>query len=119
MSIPVLAASPKVEGADRAIQTVGTDARRLKTFCELMKIDEQNEPNPNPVLEARMDKLLDELGTDFKEPWDSAEMLIQHPRMAKHSTLPSTGFPITVLARFRLCPSQPLRSATVCFRDRA
>jgi hypothetical protein len=52
---------------------VGTDASRLKTFCELMKIDEQNEPNPNPVLEARMDKLLDELGTDFKEAWDSAE----------------------------------------------
>jgi hypothetical protein len=40
-----------------------------------MKIDEQNEPNPNAVLEARMDKLLDELGTDFRQVWDTAESI--------------------------------------------
>jgi hypothetical protein len=75
MSIPVLAASPRIEAAIRVIQTVGTDENRLKTFCELMKIDEQNEHTPNPTLEASMDKLLDELGTDFKEAWDTAESM--------------------------------------------
>jgi hypothetical protein len=75
ISVPVLAASPQIEAAIRVIQTVGTDTNRLKTFCELMKIDEQNEPNPNAVLEARMDKLLDELGTDFRQVWDTAESI--------------------------------------------
>jgi hypothetical protein len=28
-----------------------------------------------PILEVRMDKLLDELGADFKEAWDSAESI--------------------------------------------
>ena len=88
ISIPVLAASPQIEAAITVIQTVGTDTNRLKTFCELMKIDEQNEPNPNAVLEARMDKLLDELGTDSGKFGTLPKVLIPHPRMAKHSTLP-------------------------------
>jgi hypothetical protein len=73
MSIPVLAASPPIEAAIRVIQTVGTDANRLKTFCELMKIDEQNEKRTSPSSEAQMDKLLKELGPDFEAAWELVE----------------------------------------------
>jgi hypothetical protein len=73
MSIPVLAVGPQVEAAFRVIQTVGTDASRLKTFCELMKIDEQNEKRTSPSLEAKMDQLLNELGADFETAWELVE----------------------------------------------
>ena len=73
MTIPMLAASPQVEAAVKAIQAVGTDASRLQIFCELMKIDEQNADKADPVLEVRMDKLLDQVGADFKAAWDTAE----------------------------------------------
>jgi hypothetical protein len=36
MTIPTLAASLQVQAAVKAIQTVGTDAQRLKTYCELV-----------------------------------------------------------------------------------
>ena len=77
MTIPALAASPQIEAAVKVIQTVGTDANRMKTFCELMRIDEQNAQKVDPFLEAQMDKLLDELGTDFKAAWDFAEAIDQ------------------------------------------
>jgi hypothetical protein len=77
MIIPTLAASPKIEAAIKAFQAVGADANRLKTFCELMKIDEQHAQKTDPSLQARMDKLLDELGADFKAAWDTAETIDQ------------------------------------------
>jgi hypothetical protein len=70
LTIAALAASPDVEPALKVFQTVGTDATRLKAFCELMQIDEQNAGKVDPVLEARLDKLLDELGADFKTAWE-------------------------------------------------
>ena len=41
MTIPALTASPQIEAAVKAFQTVGIDADRLKTYCELVKIEEQ------------------------------------------------------------------------------
>jgi len=75
MTIPALAASPRIEAAVKVVQTVGTDANRMKTFCELMKIDEQNAKKADPSLQARMDKLLDDLGADFKAAWDTVETI--------------------------------------------
>jgi len=83
MTIPTLAASPQVEAAVKVFQTVGTDPNRLKTFCELMKLDEQNSEKANPSLQARMDKLLDELGADFKAAWNTAETVGQASEDAK------------------------------------
>jgi hypothetical protein len=70
-----LAASAQIEAAVKVIQTVGTDASRLQIFCELIRIDEQNAGKADPVLEARMDKLLNQLGADFKAAWDTAETI--------------------------------------------
>jgi hypothetical protein len=73
ISAPALAATPKVEAAIKAFQAVGADANRLKTFCALMKIDEKMGDKKDPLLEAQFDKLLDELGADFKAGWDVVE----------------------------------------------
>jgi hypothetical protein len=77
MSIPTLAASPKIEAAIKVFQAVAADANRLKTFCELVKIDEQHAKNADPSLQATIDRLLDELGADFKAAWDTAETIDQ------------------------------------------
>jgi hypothetical protein len=66
LTIAALAASPEVEAALKAFQTAGADANRLKTFCELMQVDQQNALKADPLLEAKMDKLLDELGSGFQ-----------------------------------------------------
>ena len=50
-----------------------TDPTRLSVFCELMQIEQENSGRANPLLEAKMDKLLDELGSDFKAALETAE----------------------------------------------
>ena len=73
MTIPALAASPKIEAAVKAFQTAGTEANRLKMFCELIQTDKQLAERADPVLEAKMDRLLDELGADFKAAWETVD----------------------------------------------
>jgi predicted HAD superfamily Cof-like phosphohydrolase len=73
MTAPASAVSSQVEAAIKVFQTVDSDANRMKTFCELMRIDEQHAQKPDPFLEAKIDKLLDELGVDFKAAWETAE----------------------------------------------
>jgi hypothetical protein len=73
MMAPVLATSSQVEASIRAFERVLTDANRLKMFCELMQFDEQNEGRAHPSLEAKMDKLLNELGADFEAAWELVE----------------------------------------------
>ena len=73
VTTPALAASPQVEAAVKAFQAVGADVNRLKTFCEMMKVDEKLDEKETPALNAQMDKLLDQLGADFKTAWDAAE----------------------------------------------
>jgi len=68
-----LAASPEIEAAVKVFQTLGTDPNRLKTFCELIEIEQENEENAGPLLATKMDKMLDELGADFKATWKSVE----------------------------------------------
>ena len=42
-------------------------------LCELMQTDQQNAERADPLLEAKMDKLLDDLGADFKAAWETVE----------------------------------------------
>jgi hypothetical protein len=68
-----LAASPKAESALSVLQAVGADANKLKSFCELMKLDEKLEGKEDEMVEAQVDKLLDQLGADFKAAWTTIE----------------------------------------------
>ena len=72
LTIAALAASPEVESALKVFQTIGADANRLKAFCEVMQIEQEHSGRADPLLEAKMDKLLDELGADFKAAWETA-----------------------------------------------
>ena len=78
ITTPTLAASPKVESALNVLQAVGADANKLKAFCELMKLDEKLEGKKDPVLEGQLDKLLDQLGPDFKVAWATIEDTDEH-----------------------------------------
>jgi hypothetical protein len=67
------AADPKVEAAIKVFQTVAADANKMKTFCEMMKLDEQLETKEDPAIEAQIVKLAAQIGADFKAAWDLAE----------------------------------------------
>jgi hypothetical protein len=73
VTTPALAASPQVEAAVKVFQAVGADANRLKTFCEMNQIDEKMGEKEDPALKAQIDKLLDQLGADFKDAWKAVE----------------------------------------------
>jgi len=73
VTIPALAASPKVEAAVKVFQAVGADANKLKTFCEMMQIEAKMGEEEDPVLNAQMNKLLDQLGAEFKAAWNTVE----------------------------------------------
>jgi hypothetical protein len=73
ITAPALAASPQVESAIKAFQSVGVDPNRLKTFCELIQISERMGDNEDPALQAQIDKLVEQLGADFKAAWEAVE----------------------------------------------
>ena len=73
ITTPTLAASPKVESALNVLQAVGADANKLKAFCALMKLDEKLEGKEDAALLGQVDKLLDQLGVDFKVAWTTIE----------------------------------------------
>jgi hypothetical protein len=75
IAIPALAASPQVEAAVKVLQAVAVDASKLKTFCEMTKIEEKMGDKSDPTLEAQIDKLLDQLGADFKIAWAAVEAI--------------------------------------------
>ena len=78
VATPTLSASPKVEDAIKVLQAVGTDANKLKAFCALMKLEEKLGGKEDPVLEGQVDKLLDQLGADFKAAWGTIEDTDEH-----------------------------------------
>jgi hypothetical protein len=41
LTTAALIASPEVEAAIKVFQSMGTDPNQLKTFCELMQLDEK------------------------------------------------------------------------------
>ena len=73
LTMAALASTPQVEAVAKAFQSLASDANRLKTFCELIEIEQENEENAGPLLATKMDKMLDELGADFKAAWKSVE----------------------------------------------
>jgi hypothetical protein len=73
LTIAALASTPQVEAAVKAFHSLASDANRLKTFCELTEIEQENEEKAGPLLATKMNKMLDELGVDFKAAWKSVE----------------------------------------------
>src|ERR1051325_4473006 len=75
LTVAALASTPQVDAAVKAFQNLASDANRLKTFCELIEIEQENEEKAGPLLATKMDKMLDELGADFKAAWTIAQTI--------------------------------------------
>jgi hypothetical protein len=87
LTIAALAASPQVEAALNAFRTVGTDANRLKTFCELMEIEEENQERWPPPSKQRWINCSMSLERISKQLGRASKMLIQHPTTARYFML--------------------------------
>ena len=75
VTTPAPAAGPLVEAAVKVFQGVGADPAKLKTFCEMMKIEEQMSGKDDAALEAQFEKLLEQLGPEFKVAWAAMEAI--------------------------------------------
>src|SRR6185436_2860468 len=73
LTIAALASTPQVEAVAKAFQSLASDANRLKTFCELIEIEQEDEEKAGPLLATKMGKMLDELGADFKAAWNTVQ----------------------------------------------
>jgi hypothetical protein len=79
----VLAASPQVDAAIKAIQAVGADAAKLKTFCELTSALEAAGEKEDPELQKKVDDLMAKLGPDFEAAWEVGDGLDENSADAK------------------------------------
>jgi hypothetical protein len=75
VTTPATAAGPLVEAAVKVFQAVAADPAKLKTFCEMMKIEEQMSGKDDAALEAQFEKLLEQLGPEFKVAWAAMEAI--------------------------------------------
>ena len=73
LTVATLTASPQVEAALKAFQTIAADWNRLKAFCELMQVEQENAEEAAPSVEVNLNRLLAELGPDFKAALKTAE----------------------------------------------
>jgi hypothetical protein len=76
------AADPRATEAARAFEAVGVSPSKLKTYCELNQLmdrltdgDEDLDALATPDEERSVDRLLDELGPEFKQAWKLSESL--------------------------------------------
>jgi hypothetical protein len=69
------AASPQVEQAIKSIQSVGTDAGRLKLFCELNELLQDAGDKEDPETSKKVEDLITRIGSDFSAAWDVGDEL--------------------------------------------
>jgi hypothetical protein len=83
----VPAASPQVDKAIKTIQSIGSDAAKMKLFCALDDADEAVEAaggKEDPAAEKQADDILSQLGADFAAAWDvGAELDEKSPDAAE------------------------------------
>ena len=83
LTTAALASTPQVEAAVKAFQSLASEADRLKTFCALIEIEQENEENAGPLLATKMVKCSMSLERISKQLGRVSKILIQHPRTAK------------------------------------
>jgi hypothetical protein len=71
----VLAASPKVASAVKTFKAIGSDAGKVKTFCEMVQTMDASGEKDDPAAEAKITGLMKQLGPDFETAWNAGEGL--------------------------------------------
>jgi hypothetical protein len=75
ITTPAPAASPQVEAAIKVLQAIAADAGKLKTFCEMLFLDEKMGDKDDPTIQAQIDKLANQLGSDFIIAWAAIDAI--------------------------------------------
>jgi len=75
IAAPAMAASPAIDSAVKVFKAMATDTAKMKTFCEMTKVMDKMGDKENKALEDQIDKLIDQLGPDFKTAWAAGEKL--------------------------------------------
>jgi hypothetical protein len=69
---PSFAATAKVEEVIKAFNAVGTDAAKLRTFCEMTKAMDAMGDNQNAADDAKIQGYVKQLGADFESAWTAS-----------------------------------------------
>jgi hypothetical protein len=69
------AASPSVDLAIKAIEAVGSDPAKLKTFCELNKLLQSTGDKEDPAAQKQVEELVAKIGPEFSAAWDVGDEL--------------------------------------------
>jgi hypothetical protein len=73
VATPAFAASPKVESAIKVYRAVAANPQKLRTYCEMSKVMEQMGDKEDAAAEARIDRLMEQLGPDFQTAWEAGD----------------------------------------------
>jgi hypothetical protein len=68
-------ASPKIDAAVKTFQAVGSDPAKQKLFCEMSKAMDSAGDKPTQAVEAKIDGIMKQLGSDFETAWSAADGL--------------------------------------------
>lgn len=74
LASPLMAASAAVESAVKTFEAVGSDAAKLKTYCEMTKLmsspDVEDESKADE-LDSKMEAFMNALGADFQTAFEA------------------------------------------------
>jgi hypothetical protein len=68
-----LAPAQSMDEAVKIIESVGTDAEKLKMFCELNKLVDSAGEKEDPATEKQIEDAVEKLGPDFAAAWEVGE----------------------------------------------
>jgi hypothetical protein len=71
----VLAASPQVESALKTFKAIGSDAGKVKIFCEMVQTMDASGEKEDAAAEAKITGLMKQLGPDFEAAWNAGDGL--------------------------------------------
>jgi hypothetical protein len=69
---PCFAASPKIEEVIKTFNAVGSDAAKLKIFCEMTKAMDAMGDKQDAADDAKIQGYVKQLGTEFESAWDAS-----------------------------------------------
>jgi len=70
-----LAASPQIDAAIKAIQSVGADPAKMEVFCDLYNALSTAGEKEDPEVQKKVEGWIAELGPDFSAAWEIGEQL--------------------------------------------
>jgi hypothetical protein len=83
LSLPALAANPKIDAAITTFKSVAADAGKLKIFCEMKKTMDAAGEKADPATDEKVDGYIKQLGAEFQKAWNTGDDLDENSPDAK------------------------------------